>query len=51
MITKENLNTFTFRRWWIRKYAKKIITDPFLQPTEEDWLDYVDLCVEADEVL
>lgn len=50
-ITQENLDSYTFRRWWVRKYCRQIMGNPGYQPTKDQFIEYVDECIEKDEVI
>jgi len=42
MITYD-LENLEFRRWWIRRYAHKIVaTGGMLEPTQQDFVDFLD---------
>lgn len=38
---KYDLTQVHFTGWWVRKNARKIIADPLLKPTDEDYENYL----------
>lgn len=47
-ITKDHLETLAFRKYWIKQNAKAILASPGLQPTEEEFLDWIDKLIKGE---